>query len=206
MDGRGESTTGRRVGRRVRSAEAHGQGRTARAYDPAPTHESDVAGPDRGDAEVIGMPSSNHSTIVPAPPEAVFAFIADGENARSWRPGVLDIKHVSGSGVGAAFAQGVRGPGGRRIAADYEITEFEPGKKLAFRATAVRCDRSVHTRLRRSPVARRSTSTCARSSAASRACCMGRSVQSTMDSRDCRDRPDRGRDERPATDDVAPAG
>ena len=79
------------------------------------------------------MPAATYSTIVPSPPDAVFAFIANGENARSWRPGVLDIKLVSGSGVGAAYAQGVRGPGGRRIAADYEVTAFEPPHRLAFR-------------------------------------------------------------------------
>ena len=32
--------------------------------------------------------------------------------------------------------QGVKGPGGRRIDADYEITTYEPGRRLAFRATA----------------------------------------------------------------------
>jgi uncharacterized protein YndB with AHSA1/START domain len=82
------------------------------------------------------MPSARHNVMVPAPPEAVFAFIADGENARTWRPGVLDVKHVSGAGLGATYTQGVKGPGGRRIAADYEITAFEPPRRLAFRATA----------------------------------------------------------------------
>src|SRR5262245_36273402 len=41
-----------------------------------------------------------------------------------------------GEGVGARYSQGVRGPGGRRIAADYEITAYEPNRLIHFRATA----------------------------------------------------------------------
>lgn len=49
---------------------------------------------------------------------------------------ILDVAHTSGEGLGAIYRQGVRGPGGRRIAADYEITAFEPDRRLAFRAIA----------------------------------------------------------------------
>jgi hypothetical protein len=45
---------------------------------------------------------------------------------------VLDRKRVSGSGVGARYAQGVKGPGGRRSPADIEITELTPGESIAF--------------------------------------------------------------------------
>lgn len=82
------------------------------------------------------MPAATHTTTIPRPVDAVFAFVADGENATRWRPGVLDVKHVSGSGVGAAYKQGVKGPGGRRIDADYTITAFEPNRRIAFEATA----------------------------------------------------------------------
>jgi hypothetical protein len=66
----------------------------------------------------------------------VFSFIADGLNGPQWRPGIVDIAHVSGSGVGATYRQGVKGPGGRRIDADYRITAFEPDRRLAFEAIA----------------------------------------------------------------------
>jgi hypothetical protein len=66
----------------------------------------------------------------------VFTFIADGANAPKWRSGVLDVAHVSGKGVGEQWRQGVKGPGGRRIAADYEITAYEPPTLLEFKATA----------------------------------------------------------------------
>ena len=82
------------------------------------------------------MPSAQHSVWIRRPPGEVFAFVADGTNARRWRPGVLDVSHRSGEGLGAVYRQGVKGPGGRRIAADYEVTEFEPDKRLAFRAIA----------------------------------------------------------------------
>lgn len=82
------------------------------------------------------MPSAHRSITINRPVGEVFAFVADGENATRWRPGVLDVKHVSGEGVGAVYRQGVRGPGGRRIPADYEVTAFGPGRRIAFRAIA----------------------------------------------------------------------
>lgn len=82
------------------------------------------------------MPSAQHSVSIRRPVGDVFAFVADGENARRWRPGVLDVSRQSGEGLGAIYRQGVKGPGGRRIAADYEVTAFEPDRRIAFRAIA----------------------------------------------------------------------
>jgi len=82
------------------------------------------------------MPSAQGSVTIQRPPGDVFAFVADGTNAQQWRSGVLDVAHVSGTGVGAVYRQGVKGPGGRRIAADYEVTAFEPDRRLAFEAIA----------------------------------------------------------------------
>jgi len=66
----------------------------------------------------------------------VFAFIADGLNGPKWRSGITDIALVSGSGVGATYKQGVKGPGGRRVDADYRVTAYEPNSRLAFEAIA----------------------------------------------------------------------
>ena len=82
------------------------------------------------------MPSAEHSVVVHRPRSEVFAFIADGENAQQWRPAVLDIRRERGEGVGAVYRQGVKGPFGRRVAADYEVTALEPDRSLAFRAIA----------------------------------------------------------------------
>lgn len=82
------------------------------------------------------MPSASSSITIQRAPEDVFAFVADGLNGPKWRPGILDIAHASGEGVGAVYRQGVKGPGGRRIDADYEITAYEPPTHLAFKAIA----------------------------------------------------------------------
>ena len=82
------------------------------------------------------MPDAERTITINQPLAEVFAFVADGRNAKHWRSGVLDVDLVSGKGLGARYSQGVKGPGGRRIPADYEITAFEPNQKVAFRAIA----------------------------------------------------------------------
>jgi uncharacterized protein YndB with AHSA1/START domain len=82
------------------------------------------------------MAAAQRSIVINRPVAEVWAFVSDGSTAPRWRPGVLDIAHVSGHGVGERWKQGVKGPGGRRIDADYEITELEPEHLLAFKAIA----------------------------------------------------------------------
>lgn len=82
------------------------------------------------------MSTATNTVTIARPIETVFAFVADGTTAPRWRPGVLDIVLVSGSGVGATYRQGVRGPMGRRIAADYRITGLTPNSQLEFEAIA----------------------------------------------------------------------
>ena len=82
------------------------------------------------------MPEASNSIEIHRPPAEVCAFLADGTNDRLWRGGVMDIHLRSGLGKGAVYEQGVKGPFGRRVAADYEITSHEPNQRLAFRAIA----------------------------------------------------------------------
>jgi uncharacterized protein YndB with AHSA1/START domain len=82
------------------------------------------------------MLMATNELTIKRPPDEVFAFVADGENDPRWRPAVADVAHVSGTGVGAEFKQGMKGPMGRRVPADYRITAFEPGRLLAFEVTA----------------------------------------------------------------------
>jgi uncharacterized protein YndB with AHSA1/START domain len=82
------------------------------------------------------MPEASNVIEIDRPRSEVFRFLADGENDRLWRSGVLDVRRTSGTGTGAIYEQGVKGPFGRRVAADYEITAFEPEDKIAFRAIA----------------------------------------------------------------------
>jgi uncharacterized membrane protein len=87
-------------------------------------------------AEENDVPSAEGEVTIGRPVAEVFAFVADGLNAPKWRPGVLDISLVSGRDIGAVYKQGVKGPGGRRIAADYRVTAYEPNHLLSFEAIA----------------------------------------------------------------------
>ena len=82
------------------------------------------------------MPSATRTVTVKRAVDDVFAFIAYGEQCPKWRSGVLDIKRVSGQGAGTKYAQGVSGPMGRRVVADYEITVYEPNRRIEFQTTA----------------------------------------------------------------------
>ena len=79
---------------------------------------------------------AQHMVTIARTPHEVFAFVSTGENAPRWRGGVMDIRKVSGDGVGAVYIQGVAGPGDRRIAADYRVTQVEPDRLLAFETVA----------------------------------------------------------------------
>jgi uncharacterized protein YndB with AHSA1/START domain len=82
------------------------------------------------------MPEAQNSVEIRRSPAEVFAFLSEGENDRRWRGGVLDIRRKSGHGEGAIYEQGVKGPFGRRVPADYEVISFEPDRRIAFRAIA----------------------------------------------------------------------
>jgi uncharacterized membrane protein len=82
------------------------------------------------------MPEAEHTVTVERPIEEVFAFLADAENDPRWRSAVLDIERVEGEGVGARYRQGVKGPMGRRVPADFEITELSAPRTIGFRGTA----------------------------------------------------------------------
>jgi uncharacterized protein YndB with AHSA1/START domain len=81
------------------------------------------------------MPQASYSVTINRPVADVFAFVVDGEKCKLWRPGVVDIVRATGAmdgGVGTRYIQGVKGPMGRRVSADYEITVFEPDQRLEF--------------------------------------------------------------------------
>lgn len=82
------------------------------------------------------MPQAQHTVTIQRPAAEVFAYLADGEKCPEWWSGIIEIKKVSGDGVGARYQQSIRGPGGRAIPADYTITEFTPNSRLAFETTA----------------------------------------------------------------------
>lgn len=127
------------------------------------------------------MPSAEHSVSILRPIGEVFAFVADGESAKRWRPGVLDVQHQSGEGLGAIYRQGVKGPGGRRIAADYEVTAFEPDRRIAFRAIAGPVRPTGEYRFSPEGEGTRVSLALEATLAGWKRLVMGRAVQSTMD-------------------------
>jgi uncharacterized protein YndB with AHSA1/START domain len=82
------------------------------------------------------MAHAQQTVLVNRPIGEVFAFLADGMNEPLWRPGVTNVSHVSGSGVGAQFTQTMKGPGGRSIPGDYRITRYDEPTRLDFEVTA----------------------------------------------------------------------
>jgi uncharacterized protein YndB with AHSA1/START domain len=83
------------------------------------------------------MASAEGSVTINRPLHEVFAFVSDKDNDRRWRPSIVGLERVSGDGtVGTKYRQVMKGPGGRGIPADFEVTSYEPGKRYAFRVTA----------------------------------------------------------------------
>ena len=81
------------------------------------------------------MAYAQTSISINKPVEEVFNFILDGENNKLWRPSVTDVKKTTDKtpGVGTTFVQGLKGPFGRRISGDYEITGCEKDKFISFK-------------------------------------------------------------------------
>ena len=82
------------------------------------------------------MPAAERTIVISRPVAEVFEYVADGTKAMAWRPAVLDVERIDGSGPLSTYRQGVKGPGGRRIAADYEVYDVETNRRIAFRAIA----------------------------------------------------------------------
>jgi uncharacterized protein YndB with AHSA1/START domain len=73
---------------------------------------------------------------VDRPIEDVFAYLADGTNDAAWRPEVISIDYVEGTGVGATYAQTMKGPGGRKIKGDFKYIRYEAPNRLDFEVIA----------------------------------------------------------------------
>ncbi|HEY7130663.1 MAG TPA: SRPBCC family protein [Candidatus Limnocylindrales bacterium] len=82
------------------------------------------------------MPSAERTIVIDRPPEDVFRFFADPANDRTWRRHVQEISAEGPVGVGSRIHQTVAGPGGRSIAADIEVTGYEPPSRYAFQVVA----------------------------------------------------------------------
>ncbi|MGZ4493864.1 MAG: SRPBCC family protein, partial [Nocardioides sp.] len=79
------------------------------------------------------MPEATRTVVIDRPVDDVFAFFTDHGNDPTWRPLVIEIAPPHPVGVGSVIRQTVKGPGGRGIPSDIEITAYEPPTRYAFK-------------------------------------------------------------------------
>ena len=82
------------------------------------------------------MPHAERTIHIGRPPDEVFTFFTDHANDPGWRPNVTEIDRVSGAAVGTRIHQVIKGPMGRGIAADIQVTANERPTRYAFQVVA----------------------------------------------------------------------
>lgn len=81
------------------------------------------------------MAFAEYSVSIRKPVHEIFNFILNGENNKIWRPSVIAVKKETAGdiGVGTKFSQTMKGPFGKSISGDYEISSSETDKKISFK-------------------------------------------------------------------------
>jgi uncharacterized protein YndB with AHSA1/START domain len=83
------------------------------------------------------MRSVEASQTISAPPDAVFAFVADLANLPRWQSGIVSAEQRSPDPVGVgSTAHVVRELLGQRLAVDVTVTDYQPGRRLALVSAA----------------------------------------------------------------------
>jgi uncharacterized protein YndB with AHSA1/START domain len=82
------------------------------------------------------MPHAERTIVINRSPDEVFRFFTTPANDPSWRRGVKEISAEGPVAVGTKVHQVVAGPGGRSIAADIQVTAYEPPMRYGFKAIA----------------------------------------------------------------------
>jgi uncharacterized protein YndB with AHSA1/START domain len=82
------------------------------------------------------MPSAQRTIVIGRSPNDVFAFFADPAKDQKWRPHVKEIAPEGPPATGRKIHQVVEGPMGRGIAADIEVTAYDPPARYAFQVVA----------------------------------------------------------------------
>jgi carbon monoxide dehydrogenase subunit G len=77
------------------------------------------------------------SSHVDAPPESVFAFLADLGNLPRWQTGIVSAELTTPGAVGTGSrAHVVRELMGQRLAVDLALTDHQPGRRLELASAA----------------------------------------------------------------------
>jgi uncharacterized membrane protein len=82
------------------------------------------------------MPSAQRSIVINRPLGEVFEFFTTPTNESRWRTHLKEVSTSGPVGVGSRVHQVVKGPGGRGIPADIEVTAYQPSERYAFRVVA----------------------------------------------------------------------
>jgi len=76
------------------------------------------------------------SVRIARPPAEVFAFIADPTNLPRWDPAIREVRRTDDGPVGKGSGLSVTAEeGGRRVAVDTRVVEFEPDRAFGVSAT-----------------------------------------------------------------------
>ncbi|MDR6862724.1 SRPBCC family protein [Phycicoccus sp. 3266] len=128
------------------------------------------------------MVRASRTVVINRPIEDVFAFFTTHSNDKSWRSHVKEISDGGPPGVGAHIHQVVRGPGGRGIPADVEVTGYEPPTRYTFVAVTGPVGPAGEFRFRSLGGATEVTLTLGAELGGLKSLLMSRSVQNAMDS------------------------
>jgi uncharacterized protein YndB with AHSA1/START domain len=82
------------------------------------------------------MLHAQRTIVIARPPAEVYAFFADAENDKRWRPAVTLIRREGPLAVGTRYTQRLAGPGGRQVPADIVITALDAETRVAFRGVS----------------------------------------------------------------------
>ena len=82
------------------------------------------------------MPRAERTLTIERPPETIFAFFTDHGNDPAWRPNVIEIEKVADAPVSTRIHQVIKGPMGRGLAADIQVTANEKPARYAFQVVA----------------------------------------------------------------------
>lgn len=83
------------------------------------------------------MRSVSASARLSAPPDEVFAFVADLQNLPSWQTGIVSAEMTTSGPVGpGSRAHVVRELLGQRLAVDLTLTDHQPGRRLELESSA----------------------------------------------------------------------
>jgi uncharacterized protein YndB with AHSA1/START domain len=105
------------------------------AHGRVPHRDSRRIQPEREGA--IEMLRMDKNVVINRPVEEVFAFVSPGENWSQWATELVETRKTSEGpmGVGTTYVH-VAQMLGRRIENDYEVTEYEPNRKVSMKATS----------------------------------------------------------------------